>query len=161
MKAPNPRQIALIGVLAASLIAPWEGESLVVKPDRLAHGLPTGCYGMTPYDVPGLKNGQRFTHTQCLEFLARDIPKYRKGIEPCIHVDLSAHEWAALTSASYNAGVGAVCKSSMVRAFNAGNHAAGCANFKGWYIRSAGVVRKGLINRRNAERAFCTIKDTP
>jgi hypothetical protein len=63
---------------------------------------------------------------------------------------------AALLDAAYNAGGGAVSKSPMVRLFNAGNFHAACDAFKGWYIRSNGVARKGLIARRAGE----TVGDT-
>jgi hypothetical protein len=69
---------------------------------------------------------------------------------------------SALLDASYNAGPGAVCKSSMVAKINAGDIRGGCNAFTGWYVRSDGQVRKGLVARRQgigdgrkSERDLC------
>lgn len=152
------RRGASVAVIAAALIAPWEGLWTTAKPDRLANGLPTVCYGMTSYDRP-VKIGDTYTPDQCMAFLVEDIPKYWNAIKPCIHVNLTNHQWAALISASYNAGASAVCRSPMVRQFNGGNPVAACDALRGWYVRSAGVLRQGLINRRNAERKTCLTPD--
>ena len=152
-------------IIAAALIAPWEGLWTTAKPDKLAYDLPTVCYGMTPHDRQ-FKVGDKFTPEQCKQFLVEDIPKYKKPLEKCVHVELSQHQWAALASASYNAGPAAVCKSPMVRAFNAHDPRA-CDYFvgppghpeRGWYVRAGGKFRQGLANRREAERKVCNTKD--
>jgi lysozyme len=54
-----------------------------------------------------------------------------------------------LVDAAYNAGPAAVCKSPMVKKMNAGDVAAGVRAFEGWYVRSDGKVRKGLVARRS------------
>jgi lysozyme len=69
---------------------------------------------------------------------------------------------AALLDAAYNAGPAAVCRSPMVARINAGDLRAGCDAFRGWYVRSAGQERKGLVARRSgigdgrkSERDLC------
>lgn len=150
-------------VLCLSLIPHWEGVDLTVKPDRLAGGLPTGCVGQTTYDDPDLTVGQTFTYSECMERFRKDLPKYAAPIARCVKVPLTAHQWASLIDAAYNAGPGAVCKSPMVKAFNAGEN--GCDKFAGWHVgtRTIPYVR-GLANRRSLDRrwsetAFCKMKD--
>lgn len=145
-------------LIAASLAIPFEGLFTHAYRDKLAHGLPTVCYGMTSYDRP-VKMGDVYTPEQCKVFLEEDLIKYHDQIFPCIHVKLSDHEWAALTDLAYNVGSEAVCKSSAVRRFNAGDHAGGCRAIA-LYNRASGQVIKGLVRRRTAEIAVCNTKDS-
>ena len=145
-------------VIAASLIAPWEGLALTAKPDRLAHGLPTACYGMTPYDRP-VTVGEKFTPQQCMDYLIADIPKYKTGLDRCIHIPVQGHQhqWAAAISLGYNVGDAAVCRSTFVRGLNAGDPKA-CDSLLA-FDRASGRVVQGLENRRQAERKVCYTKD--
>jgi len=153
----TPRQIVSYTTLAVCLISPWEGLWLTARPDMLARGLPTVCYGMTSYDRP-VRIGDTYTERECEQFLTNDVPKYYEQIEPCIHVKLSEHEKAALTSLAYNVGAPTVCKSQAIKQFNSGQHERGCraiANF----TRANGKVIKGLVNRRRDEVRICLTKD--
>lgn len=140
---------AAAAVAASMLITPmWEGMDKVAKRDMIGTGHPvTYCYGQTD-EFGAVKVGTRFTKQECDAKLAESLPKYWYGIAPCIKVDIPAKVAGALTDAAYNAGVGAVCKSPMVRKINAGDLRGGCEAFTGWYVRSAGKVRRGLIARR-------------
>ena len=129
----------------------WEGMDKVAKKDMIGTGHPvTYCYGQTD-EFGKVKVGTRFTKQECDEKLAESLPKYLAKIEPCVHVDLPDKTMAALLDASYNAGTSAVCRSPMVALMNAGDIKAGCDAFDGWYVRSDGVVRKGLVARRDGE----------
>lgn len=129
----------------------WEGMDSVAKRDRIGTGHPiTYCNGLTSVDGK-VKVGQRFTKAQCDKALAEALPRYWAKIEPCIEVNLPDKVGGSLLDASFNAGPGAVCRSPMLAKMNAGNLRAGCNAFAGWYVRSDGQVRTGLINRRNGE----------
>jgi lysozyme len=155
---PSPaRRTLSYAVIAAALIAPLEGYWPTVKPDRLAYNLPTGGFGTTTHDRP-LKIGETHTRAEWMGILVEDIPKYKKPLEKCVHVELTQHQWAALTSGAYNAGSAAMCKSPMVRAFNRHDPHA-CDYFRGWYVRAGGRYVRGLANRREKERAICLMKD--
>jgi lysozyme len=133
----------------------WEGMDLVAKPDAIGTGHPiTYCNGQTD-EFGKVKAGQRFTPAQCNKLLAKSLPKYLNQIQPCIKVALPVDTEGALLDAAYNAGGAAVCKSPMLAKMNAGDLVGGCNAFSGWYIRSDGKVRKGLINRRNSEKQLC------
>lgn len=150
-------RIPAYAMIAASLAIPFEGLYTHAYHDKLAHGLPTVCYGMTSYDRP-VKRGDVYTPEQCKVFLEEDLVKYHDQLFPCIHVKLSNHEWGALTDAAYNVGSSAICKSTAVKRFNAGNHHGGCEALAA-FDRAAGHVIKGLVRRRSAEIAACETKD--
>ncbi|WP_235891551.1 glycoside hydrolase family protein [Thalassobius litoralis] len=61
---------------------------------------------------------------------------------------------AALLSWTYNVGVGAACRSTLVRRLNAAEWGAVCPELSRW-TRAGGRVVRGLVNRRAAERADC------
>jgi lysozyme len=129
----------------------WEGMDLVAKKDMIGTGHPlTYCNGLTSTDGK-VKEGQRYTPAQCKKLLAEALPKYWSKIEPCIHVALPAKTAASLLDAGFNAGPAAVCRSPMLAKMNAGDIEGGCKAFDGWYVRSDGKVRKGLINRRSGD----------
>lgn len=142
-------------VIAATVpvLAVWEGTDYVAKPDRIGTGHPiTWCHGQTNADRDAahqVRSGQRFTKEQCDAELATSLPPYLERIQKCIKVDLPVKTTAALLDAAYNAGSAAVCKSPMVARMNAGDIRGGCEAFRGWYIRSDGQVRTGLVARRS------------
>jgi lysozyme len=129
----------------------WEGMDKTAKRDMIGTGHPvTYCYGQTD-EFGKVKVGTVFTRQECDAKLAESLPKYLAHIEPCIRVQLPDKTMASLLDASYNAGPAAVCRSPMVAKMNAGDIAGGCRAFDGWYIRSDGHVRKGLVNRRSGD----------
>jgi lysozyme len=141
------------GVIAAAVVftPTWEGMDSVAKPDMIGTGHPmTYCYGQTD-EFGKVKAGTRFTKQQCDELLAKSLPKYLNKIEPCIKVPLPDKTKASLLDAAYNAGPAAVCRSPMVAKMNAGDLRGGCRAFDGWYVRSDGKVRRGLVARRSGD----------
>jgi lysozyme len=145
-------------VIAATVafLPSWEGMDTVAVRDKIGTGHPiTYCYGQTD-EFGKVKVGTRFTKAQCDQKLAESLPKYLDKIGPAVHVPVPVKTMASLLDASYNAGPAAVARSPMVARINKGDIKGGCEAFKGWYIRSDGQVRKGLIARRAGE----TVGDT-
>lgn len=154
--------------IACSSVKQYEGFWPTVKPDRLAGGLPTGGYGETVEVKLGETHDEKFWADRLAKRLAED---YDRGIGECIKVKLPDGVRAMAISMSYNAGVGALCTSPMVRLWNAGDIEGGCrailtknaaGEYTGWRIASRPggpgtplVVQRGLINRRASERAKC------
>lgn len=129
----------------------WEGMDLVAKRDMIGTGHPvTYCNGLTD-EFGKVKVGQRFTPEECKKALALALPKYWDAISPYIRIPLPDKTAGALLDAAWNAGPKAVINSPMLAQMNAGNLRAGCNAFAGWYVRSDGQVRAGLIDRRNGE----------
>lgn len=140
---------AAVIVAATSILIVWEGTDLVAKKDMIGTGHPlTYCHGMTNADGK-VSAGQRFTPAQCKDLLAKTLPKYLTPLQACVKVELPVKTMAALLDAAYNAGPAAVCRSPMVKKMNAGDIRGGCHAFKGWYVRSDGKERRGLVARRS------------
>lgn len=129
----------------------WEGMDLTAKKDMIGTGHPlTYCTGLTSVDGK-VKEGQKFTPAQCNKLLAPALEKYLAAIDKCIKVDLPVNTKGALLDAAFNAGSAAVCKSPMIAKMNVGDLVGGCEAFDGWYVRSDGKVRKGLVARRSGD----------
>lgn len=137
-------------ITAAVAFTPiWEGYDLTAKKDMIGTGHPmTYCIGQTD-EFGNVKAGTKFTKEQCDELLAKSLPKYLDQIGPYVTRPVPVKVMASLLDASYNAGASAVRKSPMVAKINAGDIKGGCEAFKGWYVRSDGQVRKGLVARRS------------
>jgi lysozyme len=136
--------------ICATFVGGFEGLALKAYPDRLAHNLPTVCYGETE----GVKLGDKYTKAQCTEMLANKLPRYWSEIERCIKVATNDNEKIAYTSFAYNVGSGAFCKGSIARKLNAGDHAGACNALLAYDMASGKHVR-GLARRREAERKVC------
>ena len=109
----------------------------------------TACYGHTD---PKLKITDKFTDAECTELLYQDLEEANNGVDACISAPLSDNERAALISFTYNVGRGKLCSSTLARKANRGE--AFCAELSKW-VYAGGKVRKGLVNRRSAERQLC------
>lgn len=141
------------GIIAAAVaFTPgWEGMQAVAQRDAIGTGHPvTYCYGQTD-EFGKVKVGTRFTKEECDAKLAQSLPKYLAEIERCIKAPMPDKSMAAFLDASYNAGSAAVCHSPMVRLANSGDLRGACNAFAGWYVRSDGQVRRGLVARRGGD----------
>lgn len=151
---PAVRRLSIVGVTAVMLAVPvvsqFEGRWLVAKPDMLAYGIPTVCFGETE----GVKVGDRYTPQQCADMLAKKLPRYAMEIEACIFVPISAKTEASFISFSYNIGTHGFCHSGTARHLNAGDYRGACDAMLAW-DRAGGRVVQGLKNRRLKERNLC------
>ena len=111
------------------------------------------CYGETK----NVKLGQKATKEDCDEKLAERLVEFNDGVNSCVTRELRDNERIAFVSLSYNIGVGAFCKSSVVRRFNAGDKVGACDAILMWN-KAGGKVVQGLVNRRQKEREMC-LKD--
>ena len=143
--------VAAAIAVAVPLTGQFEGLWLVAKVDKIGTGQPpTVCYGETE----GVKVGDRYTKEQCDEMLAKKLPRYTNEILKCIKVDVSPKMLAAFTSFAYNVGSAGFCRSNTLKKLNAGDKRGACDALLQWN-RARGVVVRGLVNRRNAERKLC------
>lgn len=167
---PSNRTRAVVGggaavaaalAIATPLIAHWEGGrqrdgSAIAYADRLAHGLPTACEGITGNDQYGhaIVPGHRYTSSECDEMLRRELGRRIEGVKACLPATIPVQGLAASLSLAYNIGTVRFCHSTAAIRFRAGNYRGGCIALTA-YNRSAGIVRRGLVNRRAAERQLC------
>lgn len=144
--------------VALAMIAPFEGYYGHAYRDVV--GVKTICYGATAAD--GIDFNRTYTKQECLQILAKDLPKYdaplQKCIKPEVYAALPPHRHAALVSLAYNIGPASVCRSSVVRDLNAGRVRQACDDFMK-FDRAGGRVIQGLVNRRRQERVACLRSD--
>jgi GH24 family phage-related lysozyme (muramidase) len=171
-----------IGVLTAGVIAlaagtaaqqgfipHWEGEQHhavrnAFDPINPATGkkVVTVCNGHTDLDDPNLKEGDYYTRVMCADVLSHDLVKYNRDLVRYLGPNymVSDHMHVALLSFDINTGPGNFKK--IARLLRAGHRREACRAM-GQYVRAAGVVLKGLHNRRYdqfwGEIAWCLRDD--
>lgn len=155
------------GVIALSvaMFNHWEGRNYTVV--HLPFDPPkvyTVCGGITNYDIPDLKLGQKFTEAECNKLIGRLVPKYAAPLQACVDnfTAMPAHRQAALISFAINLGPSRICGTSIARDLNAGRVRQACdAMLK--YVLANGKRLQGLVNRRNdpvwGERSWCLRED--
>lgn len=136
--------------LAVAVIAPHEGLRTDAYQDVV--GVWTVCYGETR----GVQPTDSFTVAECDAQLAKAIQEFQTGLRRCMKPvgPLAVETEVAFVSWAYNVGLGAACKSTLVRLVNAGDLRGACNQLPRWN-RAGGRVWKGLTNRRASERRLC------
>jgi lysozyme len=117
-------------------------------------GVPT----IGPGRTEGVKPGQHTTVERELVLLLNDLDWRKREIAACVKVPLYQWELDAAMSLAYNIGVKAFCGSTMVKRWNAGDYAGGCAEIKRW-VYAGGKKLRGLVTRREAEYRLCMGQD--
>ncbi|MGL4223844.1 MAG: lysozyme [Vibrio sp.] len=138
--------------IAIAMIMPLEGIEHV--PYRDVAGVLTVCYGTTGQDVI---DGKHYTLEDCAYFLQRDLAKIEQQILPMIMVELPEPTKAALYSFTYNVGIGAFSRSTLLKKLNTGDITGACSEMKRW-VYAGGQKWKGLITRREIEDEICQLK---
>lgn len=150
----NRGRTFIVSSILVGLVATYEGFS-----DKayvpLPGDKPTIFYGATEYaDGTPVKIGDTGTEEQGRKLLKHDIDKFSKGISKCISVPVNQNEVDAYTSLSFNIGIGAFCKSTLVKKLNEYNYVGACKEILRWNIFK-GKISKGLDNRRKDEYKIC------
>lgn len=129
------------------LLTEHEGNRLKAYLDPV--GIPTICAGVTR----GVKLGDTKTEADCFALNNAEWKRHARELAPCVKVPVTAQQAEALVDLAYNVGVGAVCKSTLLKLANAGDCWAAGREFLRW-TKAGGRVLKGLITRRtsNAEQ---------
>ncbi|EGR2141053.1 lysozyme [Vibrio cholerae] len=138
--------------IAASMIKPLEGIEYV--PYRDVVGVLTVCWGTTGPDVI---EGKVYTKAECDALLQRDLKSIERQILPMIKPVLPEPTKAALYSFTYNVGVGAFSRSTLLKKLNAGEITQACDELKRW-VYAGGKKWKGLMNRREIEEEVCSLE---
>lgn len=155
-----------------AFVAGWERDPkrpTVVYLDKLAkrtaqfpNGLPTVCSGLTPYiTTTPMKVGEDWGEAKCQREESAALAKVQKSLLKCFTRQPPQSVFDMATSHAWNFGVTATCKSSAMRAWNAGQWKTGCERLQvsadGRLIWSyaGGKFVRGLANRRADERRVC------
>jgi len=133
------------------LIKAFEGCRLTAYQDIA--GIWTIVYGTTAAADLGIVpcKGLSITQDRADDLLRLGIDKFAATVDALIIANVNANEFGACVSLAYNIGPTAFAKSTVLRELNAGNKDKAAAAFQMWN-KAGGVVSKGLVRRREAER---------
>lgn len=139
--------VAAALALAVPLIGKWEGKRNDPYLDIV--NVPTVCYGETRVAM------RRYSDAECSAMLNDAVQGFAEPVARCTPMIANRpYQLAAATSLAYNIGIGAYCRSTADRRFDAGDIKGGCAALKFWN-KAGGRVVKGLANRRAEEYRLC------
>lgn len=148
----NRKRIAAASLVASTIalgsIALHEGFR--AKAYRDVTGVPTIGYGETK----GVRMGDTITQREALDRLRISADEHGKGMAKCIHVPISQGEYDAYVSFTYNVGVGAFCRSTLVKKLNAQDYQGACKELLKWN-KAGGKELPGLTKRRQEEYKLC------
>lgn len=87
------------------------------------------------------------------EMLAKDLGSFEAGVRRLCPDGLTAGRLGALTSFAFNVGLGNLQRSTLRMKHNRGDYEGAAEAFLDW-TKAGGKVLKGLVTRRNDERAL-------
>ncbi|MDR1311120.1 MAG: glycoside hydrolase family protein [Burkholderiaceae bacterium] len=115
--------VVALSVSAAGFVGIAGYETYRSATYRDSGGVLTIGYGETK----GVKPGQRTTPERALARLHKSVDEHASGIKKCLgDVALAQHEFDAFVDLAYNAGVSAVCRSSIPAKLRASDYAGAC-----------------------------------
>ncbi|MNM21448.1 Lysozyme RrrD [compost metagenome] len=160
MSLPRGLKLPLAGsalAIASALLAFFEGDRLVPYLD--SGGVPTDCRGNTD----GVRMGVTRTQAECDAINQRNLLRVTTGVDRLITAPVTVPCRAALYDFAYNAGLGNLRGSTLLRRLNAGDQHGAAAEFDRWvYVRGRdcrlpGSNCAGIVTRRSVERWLCEV----
>ena len=135
-----------------ALLKKYEGCKL--KAYRCPANVCTIGYGHTSAaGAPAVTDGMVITQQQCDDILRRDLVKFETAVHDMVKQPLTQHQFDVLVDFAYNAGVGNLKSSTLLKKVNAGQFDAAPAELMKW-TKGGGKVLAGLVRRRQAESAW-------
>lgn len=130
-------------------------EGVRVKPYQDAIGLWTVGVGHLIGDGKTLPDewNRTLTMGEVDEILRKDLARFEAGVERLCPIGLTQPRFDALVSISFNFGLGNLQRSSIRMKHNRGEFEDAADSFL-LYNKAGGKIFKGLVNRRNDERAL-------
>lgn len=129
----------------------FEGLRLTAYQDQV--GVWTIGYGHTA----GVRQGQVLTRDQADEFLVGDLAVAESAVCRLVTVPLTANQFDALVSFTFNVGVGALTESTLLRELNTSEYQAAADQFDRWVHgerNGVAVELAALVTRRAEEHAL-------
>ncbi len=142
-----------INQAALDLVKKFEGKRLSAYRDPV--GIVTIGYGYTNAAGfgPGVQMGDTWSEAMAEAMLVEGLERFGAQIEPLFTRQPNENQFGAFVSLAYNIGVGAFSTSTALKRFNAGDDA-GAAEALTWFNKAGGVALRGLVRRREAEKAL-------
>jgi lysozyme len=139
-----------------NLLKTFEGCKL--KAYRCPAGVCTIGYGHTSAaGAPMVNDGMTITQAQADTILRQDLIKYERSVQDLIKVELTQNQFDVLVDFAYNAGVGNLKSSTMLKKINSGDLDAVPVELMKW-TKGGGKVLPGLVRRRQAAVAWWTVR---
>jgi lysozyme len=127
-------------------------EGLRLEAYQDVAGVWTIGYGHTGTDVHA---GMRVTEAEAEDLLRADLAGAVGCVNRGVTVRVTQGQFDALVDFCFNAGCGALVKSTLLRKVNLGDSAGAVAQF-GLWVHAGGEVVAGLVRRRKAEAELFT-----
>ncbi|WP_319422750.1 lysozyme [Pleurocapsa sp. FMAR1] len=90
------------------------------------------------------------SHLEAERLLKEDLSIFEKAVTRFVTVPLNQNQFDALVSFTFNVGVGAFSKSTLLKLLNYKDYQKAANEFSRW-TRGGGRILPGLINRRKDE----------
>lgn len=135
------------GFNGLELIKSFEGLHLKAYLDPV--GIPTIGYG----HIRGVKMGQVITEQEATAFLQEDLAYAEHAVNTYVTVPLNQNQFDALVSFVFNLGAGTFQKSWLLRDTNLKKFEQAANEFPR-FVYAGGVKLRGLVRRREAEKAL-------
>lgn len=118
-----------------------------IQPGDVVRGTLTIGHGSTG---PHVRPGMEITRAEAEALLRKDLDRFERAVDSLVTVPLNDNQFAALCSFSFNVGVEAFKRSTLLKKLNAGQYDAVPTELMKW-VSSKGKRMPGLVNRRAAE----------
>lgn len=130
-----------------------KSEGLRLNPYLCPAGVPTIGYGSTHYTngIAVTLHDSSITKDQAISLMLDTLINYVSAVNRFVHVPLNQNQFDALVDFSYNAGIGALQTSTLLKLLNAHDYN-GASNEFGKWVHADGKVLNGLVVRRELER---------
>lgn len=144
------KKTALVSVAVMTVATPFvaKEEGLRTKAYLDSVGVPTICYGETE----NVKLGDSKTVPECTTLLYMKLGLTAVAVDNIISAPLTVNSHAAFTSWTYNVGINAARKSTLVKLANSNNLRAACHELPKWRYAGGQPI---LLNRRLRELQLC------
>lgn len=146
-----------------SLIKGFEG--LVLHAYKDIAGVWTIGYGSTQYlNGSPIKPGDKLAdEKQASELFSNTLVKYENSVNKNVHVPLTQNQFDALTSFTYNAGIGALQQSTLLKKLNTNDYAGAAAWFSPWNKitdpKTGKKIPSDTLTKRRAKEAALFSKE--
>ncbi|MBJ8436259.1 lysozyme [Acinetobacter lactucae] len=109
-------------------------------------------YGTTRYpNGSSVQKSDTCTLEQAKAYMQHDLKIFERAVNSAVKVPLKQTQFDALVSLTYNIGVGAFKKSTLLKKLNSGDYKGAANQFDVW-VNAGGKRLAGLVRRRAVEK---------
>jgi lysozyme len=145
----NPSRVSSFGI---ELIHEFEGFRKKAYPDPGSGGRPyTIGYGTTVYKGAPVTPGMTISRQEAAEAFEEDLRRFERAVKRAVNVPILQNQFDALVSFTYNVGIDAFKRSTLLRKLNLKDCYGAADELLRW-DKASGFVMAGLTRRRRIER---------